>query len=192
MTLCAALTPITMTTDAKAETATKKTVVCTIAYRNCLNHRGRVSRQVAIAAASGWLGSNLAKGFVAHPSYTTRLLAHEVQNELENWHSQCASLPKLTDKDGKDKFAALKEQGATVTLVDYKNADGLVKALEGALIVVTTSDGLFGLLGVDIVVSAIGGNGLVESQVALIDASVKAKVRRFVPSEFGFDPRKTG
>lgn len=103
--------------------------------------------QVAIAAPSGWLGGHIARGFVAHPSYTTRLLAHEVHS-----HNVVFCLLKglffrpvqLTDKEGKDKFEALKKDGATVVQVDYKNADNLVKALEG----------------VEILVSAIGGNGV--------------------------------
>lgn len=52
---------------------------------------------------------------------------------------------QLTDKEGKDKFEALKKDGATVVQVDYKSPDNLVKALEG----------------VEIVVSAIGGNGVI-------------------------------
>jgi len=83
---------------------------------------------------------------------------------------------ELVDKDGRAKFETVKAQGATVMQVDYQNVQTLADALKG----------------VDILVSAVGFTGLLEPQLKLIDAAVQAKVRRFVPSEFGPDARKSG
>jgi len=44
------------------------------------------------------------------------------------------------------------------------------------------------LKGVDAVVSAYGGEGMRE-QYKLLEAAKKAGVKRFIPSEFGCDPR---
>ncbi|KAI1767858.1 NAD(P)-binding protein [Hypoxylon sp. FL1150] len=58
----------------------------------------------------------------------------------------------------------------TVAEVDYESPESLVKALQGQ----------------DAVVSAVGFNGL-PLQLPLIDAAVKAGVKRFLPSEYGGD-----
>ncbi|KAI0884314.1 putative oxidoreductase CipA-like protein [Annulohypoxylon maeteangense] len=60
--------------------------------------------------------------------------------------------------------------GVTVAEVDYESPETLVKALAGQ----------------DAVVSVIGFQGL-EQQIPLVEAAVKAGVKRFIPSEFGGD-----
>ncbi|KAI2616797.1 NAD(P)-binding protein [Hypoxylon sp. NC1633] len=60
--------------------------------------------------------------------------------------------------------------GVTIKPVDYDSLDSLTEALQGQ----------------DAVVSTIGGTGLLK-QLPLLDAAVKAGVKRFIPSEFGSD-----
>ncbi|KAI2466068.1 putative oxidoreductase CipA-like protein [Annulohypoxylon bovei var. microspora] len=60
--------------------------------------------------------------------------------------------------------------GVTVTDVDYTSSETLIKALEGQ----------------DAVISVLGFPGLPQ-QIPLIEAAVKAGIKRFIPSEFGGD-----
>jgi uncharacterized protein YbjT (DUF2867 family) len=53
--------------------------------------------------------------------------------------------------------------------VDYDSLDSLVNALQGQ----------------DAVVSTLGSIALQEQQLLLVEAAVKAHVKRFIPSEFG-------
>lgn len=58
----------------------------------------------------------------------------------------------------------------TVSEIDYESPESLAKALEGQ----------------DAVVSAVGFPGLIH-QLPLVEAAVKAGVKRFIPSEYGLD-----
>ncbi|KAK3378693.1 hypothetical protein B0T24DRAFT_137826 [Lasiosphaeria ovina] len=57
----------------------------------------------------------------------------------------------------------------TVAHVDYDSVDSLAKALKGQ----------------DAVVASVGNAALHKQQVALVEAAVKAGVKRFIPSDFG-------
>lgn len=63
----------------------------------------------------------------------------------------------------------------TVKRVDYQSVESLTSALDGQDAVVST-----------IATVAVGG------QTTLVDAAISAKVRRFIPSEFGINTRIVG
>lgn len=67
-----------------------------------------------------------------------------------------------------------KEHGAKIVSADFGDETALVKALAG----------------IDVILSAMNGPGLGE-QVPVIKAAAKAGVKRFIPSEFGINTRKT-
>lgn len=62
--------------------------------------------------------------------------------------------------------------GVTTKKVNYQSVEGLTAALQGQDAVVST-----------IATVAVGG------QVPLVDAAIAAKVKRFIPSEFGINTR---
>ncbi|ORX91310.1 NAD(P)-binding protein [Basidiobolus meristosporus CBS 931.73] len=63
-----------------------------------------------------------------------------------------------------------------VVAIDYSNAQTLVEALSG----------------VDVVISALNDYAILEPQLALIEASKRAGVKRFVPSEYAVDSAGKG
>jgi uncharacterized protein YbjT (DUF2867 family) len=71
----------------------------------------------------------------------------------------------------------LVEAGATITPVDLADVDALARELKGASCVVSA---LLGLRDV-----------MIGAQSSLVDASVAAKVPRFIPSDFSLDFTKT-
>ena len=101
---------------------------------------------------------------------------------------------------GSHLVKACKEQGQDVralirptTLADSAKIDPLrasgVAICEGAL---EDFDSLErACLGVDAVISAVGGAQIAQ-QTALIEAASKAGVRRFIPSDYGIDPKVAG
>lgn len=72
----------------------------------------------------------------------------------------------LTRPDAKHTFPA----AAKIQHVDYESIDSLTAALQGQ----------------DALVSTLGGAGF-DKQLGLVEAAIKAGVRRFIPSEFGCD-----
>ncbi|KAI4862707.1 NAD(P)-binding protein [Hypoxylon rubiginosum] len=74
-------------------------------------------------------------------------------------------------EDSQSKFPP----NVTVKRVDYQSVDSLTSALKG----------------LDAVVSAIA-TVAIGSQTPLVDAAISAKVRRFIPSEFGINTRIAG
>jgi uncharacterized protein YbjT (DUF2867 family) len=66
--------------------------------------------------------------------------------------------------------SAITFEGVKISKIDYGSIDSLVEALKGQDAVVSTLNHLF-----------------YEEQTALVDASIKAGVRRFIPSEYGVD-----
>lgn len=74
--------------------------------------------------------------------------------------------------DAKKKvLEELKASGATLVTVNYENEDDLKKSLEG----------------VQVVISTFNGPALGNEQVRLVQAAKAAKVKRFIPSEYGID-----
>jgi len=73
---------------------------------------------------------------------------------------------------GSSSHKELQDSGATYAAVDYDSVDSIAAALAGA----------------DAVISTIGGAGLYQAQLNLVDAATKAgTVKLFLPSEFGID-----
>jgi len=64
-----------------------------------------------------------------------------------------------------------KAHGATVHQVNFHDMNDLKKALEG----------------VHVLISALNGPALMDEQMKLVEAAKSAKVKRFIPSEFGID-----
>jgi len=75
----------------------------------------------------------------------------------------------LTRK-GSTGFKGLKESGLKVVQVDYESMESIVEGLKGIHAVVCTI-----------------GSAAVPLQIRIIDAAIKAGVKRFIPSEFGAD-----
>ncbi|RKP09824.1 hypothetical protein THASP1DRAFT_9203, partial [Thamnocephalis sphaerospora] len=97
---------------------------------------------------SGGLGSRLARAFLADGDYRVSVL------------SRIGSQSEALD--------SLRLQGASIAPVDYHQQDQLVKALQGA----------------DILVCALDYVTAMELQPALVQAAKAAGVRRIVPSDF--------
>ncbi|KAI9293912.1 NAD(P)-binding protein [Neoconidiobolus thromboides FSU 785] len=77
-----------------------------------------------------------------------------------------ASSENDTKKELKDSFI---KQGGQIVEVNYNNQDSVLKAL----------------IDIDVVIVTLSLPDLVKASVTLIDASVKANVKLFIPSEFG-------
>ncbi len=73
----------------------------------------------------------------------------------------------------RSKIESLEEHGAKVFTVNYANAEELIAACVGASCVVSALAGLRDVI--------------VDTQKALLDAAVKAGVRRFIPSDYSLD-----
>lgn len=71
------------------------------------------------------------------------------------------------------KIADLRRIGAEVVEVDYANSDQLARACDGGVCVVSALAGV--------------RDTIVDAQTALLDAAVRAKVPRFIPSDFAID-----
>jgi len=76
-----------------------------------------------------------------------------------------------TSPDRKKAVEELKSLGANVRTIDYTDVEDLKKALEGF----------------DVIISTLGGPAIYKEQLNLIQAAKFANVKRFIPSEFGFD-----
>jgi nucleoside-diphosphate-sugar epimerase len=72
-----------------------------------------------------------------------------------------------------DKLGTLIKSGVEVATVDYNNPTGLAKACDGGTCVISALSGLREVI--------------VEAQKKLLDAAVKAKVDRFIPSDYSID-----
>jgi uncharacterized protein YbjT (DUF2867 family) len=72
-----------------------------------------------------------------------------------------------------DKIEELRKRGATIAQVDFNSVPDLTKACEGGSCVVSALSGLRDVI--------------VEAQTLLLDAAVKARVLRFVPSDYSID-----
>ena len=80
----------------------------------------------------------------------------------------------LTRSSGSsEKLASLMKAGARVIRVDYDNQKELVKACKGAACIVSALNGLRDVI--------------VDVQSRLLDAAVKAGVKRFIPSDYSID-----
>jgi len=119
---------------------------------------------VAIAGATGIIGHPVTQGFLAHSHYKVTVLRHPEGKD----DGKAAQKAKMYDE--------FKKKGATIVEIDFKDVDTLTSALQG----------------VDIVVSLVGFPALVDGQLNLLTAAIKAKVRRFLPSEFGNDMKTSG
>ena len=107
---------------------------------------------VVVAGGTGNLGGRIVKALLKHGAQV-RVLA---QPDTEA-----------------AKTDALKSQGAQVSLVALTDHDGLTKALEGAVCVVSALQGLREVM--------------VDGQTQLLHAAVAAHVPRFIPSDFSVD-----
>jgi nucleoside-diphosphate-sugar epimerase len=72
-----------------------------------------------------------------------------------------------------DKLGSLIKSGAKAVRVDYRNSTDLSKACDGGTCVISALSGLRGVI--------------VETQKQLLDAAVKAKISRFIPSDYSID-----
>ena len=72
----------------------------------------------------------------------------------------------------KTKTSSLRTSGATIFEGSLENFDSLLKACEG----------------IDVVISAVGGAQIMQ-QTALIQAARQASIQRFIPSDYGSDPK---
>src|SRR5208337_2245192 len=72
-----------------------------------------------------------------------------------------------------NKLGSLIKSGAKVVRVDYDNPTELIKACKGAACIVSALNGLRDVI--------------VDAQRQLLDAAVKARVRRFIPSDYSID-----
>ncbi|KIW16371.1 hypothetical protein PV08_06422 [Exophiala spinifera] len=86
------------------------------------------------------------------------------------------SLTVLARLGSRSKVALPSSSNATIKEVNYDDPESLGAALQG----------------VDVVVSNLGFQNLFENQKKLIDASIRAGVTRFIPSEFGNDTANPG
>lgn len=80
------------------------------------------------------------------------------------------------NENNNDKLEKLKQSGGEVIVADMSNRDELVKALRGASAVVSALQGL--------------SDVIVDTQSTLLEASVVAGVRRFIPSDYCVDYTK--
>jgi nucleoside-diphosphate-sugar epimerase len=88
--------------------------------------------------------------------------------------SKGAEVRILTRSGGSSgKRGSTIESGAKVIRVDYNNSKELAKAFAGAACIVSALNGL--------------SEVIVDTQKQLLDAAVKAKVGRFIPSDFSID-----
>ena len=113
---------------------------------------------VLLAGATGMLGERIAHHLLDHHDVEVRLLLRAASSK------------------GPDKRAAvdaLVARGATAVTGDVTDPSSLPAAVQG----------------VDVVVSALQGREdvIVDGQVALAEAAVTARVRRFFPSDFAID-----
>ena len=76
-----------------------------------------------------------------------------------------------------DKVESLRARGVVIASVDMGNVDGVATACQGASCVVSA---LLGLRSV-----------MVDAQTVLLDGAVKARVPRFIPSDYALDFTKT-
>ena len=76
-----------------------------------------------------------------------------------------------------DKLGALEAEGARIIKVDLGRAEELVAALRGADVVISALNGLRPII--------------VDGQRQLLEAAIKAGVRRFMPSDYSADFTKT-
>jgi hypothetical protein len=72
-----------------------------------------------------------------------------------------------------DKIERLQESGATVVSVDYSNASDVTSACSGVSCVVSALSGLREVI--------------LDAQTVLLEAAIKAKVPRFIPSDYSID-----
>ncbi|CAE6436148.1 unnamed protein product [Rhizoctonia solani] len=107
------------------------------------------TKTVALAGANGFVGKAFAKEFLAQ-GLNTRILTR----------------PESINSALLQEF---KSQGASLHTVSYDDEASLVKALEGA----------------DVLVSAVGAEGTLTAQVPLIKAAKAAGVKLFFPSLYG-------
>lgn len=88
-----------------------------------------------------------------------------------------ARVKALIRRDSSSKTVQnLIAQGAEIVEVDYRDIAQLSKACEGAFCVVSALSGL--------------GNVIIDTQTTLLQASLKAGVKKFIPSDFCIDYRK--
>ncbi|CAG8788977.1 20159_t:CDS:2, partial [Racocetra persica] len=75
-------------------------------------------------------------------------------------------------EDKNEKAALLASKGAEIVYADYNDKSDLIKAIKGT----------------DVFISAVRGNGsFYDVQLPLLNAAKEAGVKRFIPSDFGFD-----
>jgi len=94
-----------------------------------------------------------------------------VKSLLENGH-QVLAISRAKNPGNKSKLEALEAQGASLAFCsDYSDVDAMAKILEGS----------------DILVASVQANKsfLVDVQPKILEAAIKAGVKRFVPNEFG-------
>jgi uncharacterized protein YbjT (DUF2867 family) len=107
---------------------------------------------VVLAGATGDLGGRVARKLRARGTHVRALVRPGAHPE---------------------KVAALRAQGVTVTETDFTSVAALVRACEGAEVVISTLSGLRDVI--------------VDTQTRLLDAAVEAGVPRFIPSDFAID-----
>ncbi|RUS35233.1 hypothetical protein BC938DRAFT_473938 [Jimgerdemannia flammicorona] len=112
---------------------------------------------ILVAGGHGGLGKFIVGEFVANGNYNIKILTR-----LSSPAGNATDIEKY------------KPVSVEIVAADYSDHAGLVKALEG----------------VDIVVSTVGLAILYDDQIALIKASEEAGAKRFISSEFSTDSSK--
>ncbi|CAG8503859.1 12207_t:CDS:2 [Dentiscutata erythropus] len=98
----------------------------------------------------------------------TGLLGFNIADAFLNEGSYKIKILRKKPESENKNASLLASKGAEVIYVDYNDKNDLVKALKGT----------------DVIVSAIGGNDLMSTQCALLNAAKEVGVKRFIPSEF--------
>jgi nucleoside-diphosphate-sugar epimerase len=98
-------------------------------------------------------------------------LGHRIALALLDRGAQVRAL--VRPGNTKPEVAALRERGAEVVAVDFKDAAALTQACAGASCVVSALSGLHDVI--------------VDAQTQLLEAAVAASVPRFIPSDYSID-----
>ncbi|CAE6522470.1 unnamed protein product [Rhizoctonia solani] len=108
------------------------------------------AKVVALAGANGYVGKAFVDAFLNLDAFQVRLLARSESIETA-------------------PYQEYKKRGAELHSISYDDETSIIKALDGA----------------DVLISTIGAAGLISAQVPLVKAAKIAGVKVFFPSEYG-------
>ncbi|KAH7343354.1 hypothetical protein B0J17DRAFT_713536 [Rhizoctonia solani] len=108
------------------------------------------AKVVALAGANGYVGKAFVDAFLSLNTFQVRLLVRTQSIETA-------------------PYQEYKKRGALLYAISYDDEASLVKALDGA----------------DVLISAVAAEGLISAQIPLVKAAKKAGIKVFFPSEYG-------